>query len=141
MVLWLAIIALESTDLLSAQHTSGILYSIATALFGHIDPQRFAVFHAVVRKVGHFVGYGVLSVLFFRALRGTVAATVVRLCALSVAFTFMVAGLDEWHQTSLASRTGTLYDLALDTFGALCMQAAVLLTRKPEPRIYTDVHG
>jgi VanZ family protein len=38
-----------------------------------------------------------------------------------------VAILDEWHQTFLPSRTGSLRDVALDTMGAMVMQAVVLI--------------
>ncbi len=125
--LWLAIIAVESTDWLSAQHTGSFLYALLSAIVGHIDPQKFAVFHAVLRKMGHFVGYGILSVLFFRALRASIVTSIARLCTWSVALTFVVASLDELHQSFLPSRTGKVRDVVLDTFAALCLQGIVLL--------------
>jgi VanZ family protein len=40
-----------------------------------------------------------------------------------------VAGLDEWHQTLLAERTGTLRDVALDTMAAAFVQFLVIAAR------------
>src|SRR5205823_7535644 len=111
---WLAVIVLESTNLGSAEHTSRILYPIFHLLFG-MDLARFAAWHAVLRKTGHFVGYFTLSVLLFRSWRATFPRLSTRWCLqwASVAFlsTSLVAMLDEWHQSFLNSRTGTLRDV------------------------------
>ncbi len=134
-VVWLAVIFVESTDLMSSTNTGHILYSFLTRLFGPIDPAHFAVFHAIVRKVGHFTGYGILGLLFFRAIRRTVlelkpAATLTRETTRQRLFrwaceavfcTFVVAALDEWHQTFLPSRTGAFHDVVLDTLGAVVL--------------------
>ncbi len=127
-LVWLAIIAVESTDLLSSQHTGSLLYGLLSAMFGHIDREKFAIFHTLLRKLGHFVGYGILSVLFLRALRETVTTTMARSCALSVALTFVVASLDELHQSFLPSRTGRVHDVVLDTAAAVCLQVIVLMS-------------
>jgi VanZ family protein len=128
--LWLVIIALESTDLFSSAHTGSFLYSLVTGVFGAMDPRAFEALHAVLRKSGHFVGYAVLSLLVFRALAATfrraAAFVEIRWALASIAFTFLVAGLDEWHQALLPSRTGTFRDVALDTAGAIVVQALVL---------------
>jgi VanZ family protein len=124
--LWLLVIAVESTDLMSARNTGSVLYVALTAIVGPVDPDRFAIFHFVLRKAGHFTGYGILSFLFFRALRATVTSSLARLWPLSVLFTGIVASLDEWHQTFLPSRTGALHDVVLDTFAAVCVQTVIL---------------
>jgi VanZ family protein len=126
---WLALIALESTDFCSSAHTGSLLYGIATALFGHVDVHRFEVFHALLRKAGHFTGYAALSLLFFRALRQTfvsAAGRVGRWAWIVIMLTMSVAALDELNQSFILSRTGNLRDVVLDTFGALCMQVSVL---------------
>ena len=66
--LWLLVIAIESTDLMSARNTGSVLYIALAAIVGPVDPDRFAILHFVLRKAGHFTGYGILSFLFFRAL-------------------------------------------------------------------------
>jgi hypothetical protein len=41
---------------------------------------------------------------------------------IAVLFTLVTASFDEIHQATLASRTGTWHDVALDTAGAVLMQ-------------------
>jgi len=129
---------LESTDWMSAQHTGHFLLTILTSIFGPINRAWFDVVHGILRKTGHFVGYGTLSLLFFRALRASVQQRVSSLCLLSIIFTGVVASFDEWHQTYIPSRSGSLADVALDTFAAVCVQLVVLAIvyrRRKPPRI------
>ncbi len=121
--LWLGVVILESTSWLSSQNTGQLLYSLATAVFGHIDRHKFEVFHAVLRKCGHFVGYGMLAVLIFRALRATTAGTVRQWSTVALVLTMVVAALDEWHQSFLPARSGNFHDVILDTLGGICMLA------------------
>ena len=44
--------------------------------------------------------------------------------------TALVASLDEWHQTYLASRTGSLRDVLLDSSAALTAQIMIFLLVK-----------
>jgi VanZ family protein len=126
--LWLAVIAVESTNLGSAEHTGRILFPIFRLLFA-MDAAQFAVWHTVLRKSGHFVGYFTLSVLLFRSWRATFPRLSTRWCMqwATVAFvsTSLVAMLDEWHQSFLPARTGTLRDVALDTCAGLVAQIAI----------------
>lgn len=130
-VLWLILIAIESTDWLSATNTSRILYPLFHFLTG-VDPIRFAVWDYYIRKVGHVVGYFGLSYLLFRAWRATLPmpetlAWSVAWARISFFMTALVACLDEWHQTYLASRTGLLSDVALDSLAALFGQIVIFL--------------
>ena len=56
-------IALESTATMSSDNTSRWLYPLWVHLFGPISPARWAVVHHLIRKTGHFVGYGEFSSL------------------------------------------------------------------------------
>ena len=136
-VIWLAIIVAESSNLGSSEHTQRILYPILHYLFG-VSPQRFEVWHVVIRKTGHFVGYATLSILLFRSWRGTFPRLSTRWCmqwaTLAFACTALVAALDEFHQTFLPSRTGTFRDVVLDSIAALVAQIvifAILRRRSP----------
>lgn len=129
-VLWLIVIAIESTAWLSSEHTSRILYPIFHFLFG-MDRESFAPWNFLFRKTGHVVGYGFLSFLLFRAWRETLPAFTrlgknaqwtVRWSAIAVAGTALVASLDEWHQTFIPSRTGRWQDVVLDTCAGLATQ-------------------
>jgi VanZ family protein len=125
---WLAVIVVESSNFGSAEHTGRILYPIFHFLFG-MDRARFAVWHGLLRKAGHFVGYFALSVLLFRSWRATFPRLSTRwsLQWATVAFlsASLVAMVDEWHQSFLSSRTGTLSDVILDSSAAFAAQVAL----------------
>lgn len=130
-LIWLGIIAIESTDLLSGSHTVGVLYPVFHFLFG-LSPEQFEPLHFLIRKTGHVVGYGVLSLLLFRAWRVTVLVTGnPKWCfawAVPAFFTTaLVAGLDEWHQNFIPSRTGSVHDALLDSAAALAAQTLIFM--------------
>jgi VanZ family protein len=137
-LLWMLLIAIESTDMFSAEHTSRLLYPLLHFLMG-MDVARFAVVHHYIRKVGHFVGYFTLSFFLFRAWRATLHLPwaprwALRWAAIAFTMSAMVASLDEWHQSFIPSRTGVFSDVVLDSCAALTAQVLifVFLTRKPQ---------
>jgi VanZ family protein len=130
-ILWLIVIAIESSALLSAHNTGRILYPLLHFLFG-LDRTRFGYWHFYLRKSGHVVGYGTLSILLFRAWRATLPTPnhlrwTMRWANIAILGTALVASLDEWHQTFIPSRTGSVHDVILDTSAAIAAQVLVLL--------------
>jgi VanZ family protein len=130
-VLWLILIAIESTAMLSATNTSRFLYPLLHYLFG-MDWDSFQTVHFYIRKSGHVVGYGMLSFLLFRAWRATLPAMTnvrwtQRWAIIAILGTALVASLDEWHQTFIPSRTGTIRDVILDTCAGIGAQAIIFL--------------
>ena len=129
-ILWLIVISIESTTYLSGQNTSHILYPFFHFLFG-IDQAHFEPWHHVLRKTGHVIGYALLSFFLFRAWRETLPAEprkwTFRWASLAVLGTFLVASLDEWHQTTLPSRTGRWQDVVLDTSAGIAAQFLLFL--------------
>src|SRR5437773_43599 len=69
-IVWMAVIFLGSTDMLSAEHTSRFL----VPFLRWIDPQiSLAALNAIqlgIRKLGHLTEYAILAMLLWRALRG-----------------------------------------------------------------------
>jgi len=128
--IWLAVIAIESTNICSSERTARLLYPIFSFVFG-LDPSGFALWHTVMRKAGHVVGYFILSALLFRSWRATFPRLSTRWClqwaAMAFLSTALVASLDEWHQSFLPSRTASFRDVILDTSAALVAQIAVFL--------------
>ncbi len=130
-ILWLIVIAIESSALLSAHNTGRVLYPLFHFLFG-LDRDRFAVWHFYIRKSGHVVGYGTLSILLFRAWRATLPAPnhlrwTMRWANIAILGTALVASLDEWHQSFIPSRTGRWQDVVLDTCAGIAAQILILL--------------
>jgi len=130
-ILWLIVIAIESTSLLSSSNTSRILYPMFHLIFGLSHP-AFEVWNGYIRKAGHVFGYGFLCILLFRAWRSTVREPegptwTLRWASIAVFGTALVASLDEWHQTFLPSRTGRWQDVVLDTSAGIAAQLVLFL--------------
>jgi VanZ family protein len=130
-ILWLIVIAIESSALLSAHYTSQILYPLLHFLFG-LDWERFHYWHFYIRKTGHVIGYAILSVLLFRAWRATLPTMdnskwTLRWATIALLGTALVASLDEWHQSFLPSRTGRWQDVVLDASAGLAAQILIFL--------------
>ena len=135
-----AMICTESTDTFSAQNTSSWLRPIVQHWFGPINDSAWDLFHLIVRKTGHFIGYGLVALTFLRAwlytldLRGPATLRSWRLNStlLAIASTAIVASCDEYHQSFIPSRNGTPLDVLLDTAGAcaLCLLVWLLCWSK-----------
>ncbi len=68
--------------------------------------------HGLIRKTAHFINYGIL---FWLLIRGPLAGRPYIAFSLCVLY----ALLDEGHQILVPGRTPSLYDVALDSSGAL----------------------
>ena len=134
---WIGLITFESTDYLSAQNTSSILYGLLTRLFGEINLYEFLYWHHYLRKAGHVVGYAMLGLLLLRGFWMTFANRPGWMRLLPVFAwlgTALVATMDEWHQSYIPSRTGTPWDVLLDsTAGLAALVLAYLALRRTAP--------
>ena len=139
-------IVLESTSTMSASNTSQWLYPLWVKLFGPISSADWDEVHHLIRKTGHFVGYGVVSLAFFYSWRQTLHRMAVkhwtlwrRASVLAVGCTLLIASLDEYHQSFLPSRTASPVDVGIDLCGAIAAQLILLLiiswfARRPDLR-------
>ena len=135
-MVWIGLISIESTDAFSSQNTGSLLYSLLTRLFGNVDLSQFLVFHFYLRKTGHVIGYGMLALLLLRGWRMTIGPAgtwLTRMLVLSWIGTAFVASMDEWHQSFIPSRTGTVHDVILDSVaGFVFLLLAYLWLRRDE---------
>jgi VanZ family protein len=123
----LTVISFESTSTMNGANTGRWLLDILHSLWGQTDLAPVETANLLLRKFGHFCGYGTLGLLFRRAwtisLRRSWVGPRSRLpfsaAALAVLCTFCVASLDEVHQRFLVGRTSSFYDVMLDTAGAI----------------------
>ena len=117
-----AVIAFESTELLGADRTSGPLRWVYEALFGQVPDARWDVLHHYIRKSGHFIGYGLIGLAWLRAWWMTLPhSRFYQDAFLALLGTALVASLDEWHQSFLPNRTGSVSDVLLDCQGAIVL--------------------
>ena len=148
-VVWVCVILTESTDMASAKNTGGLLYNVISLVDPRIDPATVDLLNEILRKTGHFIGYGILSLLVFFALKNTNRDRLRRLLQrpwgiylrdlwrlewsfIGVMSALGMATYDEIHQTFIPSRTGRWQDVVIDTSGAIAMQIVLYLlaTRK-----------
>src|ERR1700735_5819098 len=62
------VIAMESTVYFGADHTTGPLQRFFEFLLHrHFTGPEWWRLHLIIRKCGHFTGYGILSISWFRA--------------------------------------------------------------------------
>ena len=126
--IWMTGIFIGSTDALSSRRTSRILGPLLRWLFPDIPPGTLDAVQWVVRKLGHCTEFGILALLFWLALRGSLWRRIDPWDRRSVWGGWFLAVVyavsDEWHQSFVATRQGQAMDVLIDAFGAT---AAVLL--------------
>lgn len=134
---WIGLITFESTDYMSAQNTSSLLYRLLTRVFGPINIYDFLYWHHYLRKAGHIVGFAILAWLLWRGFRATLSGRepwLARPAMLAWLGTAFVAALDEWHQSFLPSRGASAWDVLLDSVAGFAALAVLLiLSRQSQP--------
>ncbi|MFZ0339396.1 MAG: VanZ family protein [Terracidiphilus sp.] len=136
--LGIAVITLESTAAFGTDRTSHPLRWLVQLFFGQLRDTTWDLVHHLIRKSGHFLGYGTLGLLWLRAWRMTLPdKRFLSQAGLALLGTALVASWDEWHQTFLPNRTGSPYDVLLDCCGAAFMMGIVYtylrLSRRARP--------
>jgi VanZ family protein len=127
------VFAVESTTYLGAEHTSAPLQRVAEAIFGYGVGVHWGLIHYLIRKTGHFMGYGIFSLVCFRGFWITLQSAAFRLLrqlrahGLAILATFLVASADEFHQSFLPNRTGQFSDVLLDCCGAVALGLVLFL--------------
>jgi VanZ family protein len=118
-VLWMGIIAVGSSSPFGADHTGGWMAALFGRLLAGASPLALAALHVALRKLGHLVEYGVLAVLWRRAL-----APRPRAVAAALALAAAYAALDEARQDLVPNRTASPLDVLVDIAGAALALAA-----------------
>jgi len=120
-IVWVGVIFLGSTDLMSAEHTSRFIVPFLRWLKPDISAETLASIHFIVRKCTHVGEYAILALLLLRA------ATLIANSKRSISILYLsvlgvsviVAATDEFHQTFVASRGASVQDIMIDSSGAV----------------------
>jgi VanZ family protein len=132
-LLWVVFIFIGSTDLMSAEHTSRFIGPFLRWFAPDLSDATVAAIQLVVRKCAHLTEYAILAALLYRALRQRIA----RLGRTGV-FAFVIAAicasLDEFHQSFVASRIGSPWDVVTDCLGAMIGLTICALAGFPKSR-------
>lgn len=122
-----------STTLSPARAASLILPPLAVmALIFFLSAQQsdgdHTAFVLVLRKLAHVTEYTVLTLCWWRALRGLAVGRDFRATlAIAVGIALAYSATDEFHQTFVRGRHGTPVDVAIDAIGMVI--AALIVTR------------
>ena len=120
----IALVAIESTPYFGSDCTSGPLRHVWEWLFGPVRDRTWHILHVLIRKSGHFTGFGLVGLTWLRAWRMTLSkASFLRVEIFAMIGTALVASADEYHQSFLPNRTSSPRDVLLDCIGALAMIA------------------
>ena len=136
LLIWLGVIYVGSTSVMSAEHTSRYIVPFLLWLKPGMSPPAIWTILVVARKCAHVTEYAVLAFLLWRAFGNIqvlrtktlmVFGAVLLGCAL-------FAASDEFHQTFVKSRTPSVRDVLLDVTGALLglLFGASFARRHPE---------
>lgn len=116
----IGMIVLESTPWFGADHTTGPLRALWQAIFGPVTNNDWLLIHHLIRKSGHFVGYGLVALTWLRAWWITLPGSgYLQDAALAVLGTGLLASWDEWHQSFLPNRGSSAWDVLLDCCGGI----------------------
>jgi VanZ family protein len=121
LLIWLGVIFVGSTDLMSAEHTSRFIVPMLLWLKPGMAPETIRSILFAIRKCAHVAEYAILALLLWRALRSGSAprAKMSMLFGAVLLGCAVFAASDEFHQSFVKSRTPSVRDVLLDIAGAL----------------------
>jgi VanZ family protein len=111
-IVWGVMIFSLSTSAFSAANTAKFIDPALRWLIPGLSAAAIDAGHLLIRKSAHFTEYGVL---FWLLIRGPMVERPYLALMLCVVY----ALTDEGHQAFVPGRTASLYDVALDSTGAL----------------------
>ena len=110
----------------SNEMSGGMVEAFCSWAFGGLPEEELQNLNLILRKCTHFSIYAGMAVcmsLFFLTFSGSLR----KKFGLVVLLAFLYASLDEWHQTFVPGRTGSIRDVLIDTCGAVLGASLVLL--------------
>ncbi len=120
-LVWMCVIFSASGDQMSFSHSSRIIGPLVRWLFPHLSDESVHGVVVGVRKCAHLGEYAVLALLLWRALRKQPAPGTPPWqwlpATLGLALVALYAATDEFHQTFVPTRQGSVWDVLLDTLG------------------------
>ena len=120
-IAWMSVIFLFSTDIFSGSNTSSFFRPFLSSLLPSLTTEQIDLIHFLVRKFGHWSEYFILCLFLMGAVRERVPDSRQSLrLVLSLALATLYAIGDEWHQSFVPSRSSSMYDVLIDSIGAVC---------------------
>ncbi len=124
-----------SNDLFSGAHTGSLLRTALEAIFGSISTPTFETVHFSIRKLSHLTEYAILGALLFRAFRAGKPGWLLTWARNALIVASLIAIVDELHQSTVPSRSGSAVDVAIDVGGAALAQWLIRLSVNSSQRL------
>ena len=140
LILWVAVIFINSSTVGATQNTSRIIRPLLEWLFSAADAATIDIYHGYIRKLAHFTEYAVLAFFASRAFWYS-SRTYLQNLWFVWAFLFVafVAAADEYNQSFNPLRTASGYDTLIDMAGGLSAIAALYIGKMPRKSKTTEV--
>jgi VanZ family protein len=114
------LISFASSNEFSAINTSRVVRPLLLWLFPNISEESIRLAHFLVRKAAHITEYAILGWLAARAFTGSSREFLrQRWWIAGLLLIALQALLDEYHQSFVPSRTGSLCDSGIDIAGGV----------------------
>ena len=114
LIIWIIVVLGLGSGVGASTETSRIIGPLLEFIFPSATPETLAVYHGYIRKLAHFVEYGVLALLAVRAFAPINFRYVV-----AFLLVLTVAAVDEINQSFNPARTSSPWDVSLDALGGL----------------------
>jgi len=124
-LLWLALVLFVGTAYFATRETGRFVLPLLKMLAPSAPPAQLKAVHLVLRKVAHLAEYAVLALLWFRALCQVAGRTPRDAAWIALSICLLCAFVDETHQSTIPSRTGSPRDFLIDASGAAGMLLVV----------------
>ncbi len=118
-LIWMILIFIISGDAGSMSNTSRFLVPLIRVFFSELSSDTLSIVLFSIRKSGHLFEYAVLAIFWLKALSASGESGVRHPFIMALLFSGAYAGLDELHHAFVKSRSGSIGDVGIDTFGAL----------------------
>jgi VanZ family protein len=120
---WMIMIFLASTDVGSGEHTSRIVQPLLRLWFPKMPYSQIEAIHLGIRKLAHLFEYAVLAILVWRAIvkpsHWKLKVWYWRWVGFALIICSSYAIFDEYHQSFIMSRSPSVWDVGIDSIGAL----------------------
>ena len=142
LLLWIAFIFGTSCTVIRPEEFIRLVASLTGA--GRDTMERFAVFWGIawfsVVKGWHFSEFVILTLLTASAVKWWRHELTVWTIIASMLFCIAFAASDEWHQSFVPDRFGTIQDVLIDSLGVFTAGAILLLRLNRHKAINKNIH-
>ena len=119
LILWICVVLFASTTTASMSNTSRIIRPLLQFFFPNAPEETLIIYHGYIRKLAHLTEYGILAFFASRAFWNSSVRFLQKYWfSASFILVITIASIDEYNQSFNPARTGSVYDVLIDAFGA-----------------------